>query len=182
MATPDFKTLLHADIHSAPRDNGKISVLCTRPGFGARVYPQSLQFCPETGVEQDRWRTDGWLKSPDGTPDPQIQVAVIGKRLLDCVWGGPDDDAPYPGDTMVVDMDFDSAHLPAGTRLRAGSVLLEVSETYNDGCTKWKVRYGEDAFKFVRAPETMSRRPRGMFCRILTKGTVSIGDRLSRAD
>ncbi len=180
MAKPDLSTLLDADIHAGPRDNGKISLLCTRPDFGARIYPKSLKLCPDTGVEQDRWKTHGWLRLPDGTPDPQIQVAVICKRLLDTVWEGPQSDTPYPGDTMVADMDFDSAHLPAGTHLQAGSAELEVSDVYNDGCVKWKVRYGDVAYKFVRNPDTLSQRPRGMFCRIIRPGIVSIGDHLTR--
>ncbi|MFO0514619.1 MAG: hypothetical protein ACK5YF_06665, partial [Rhodobacterales bacterium] len=61
-------------------------------------------------------------------------------RVPDLVWHDPD--LTHPGDTLAADLDLSAANLPAGTLLRAGTAVPRVSDVPNDGCAKWKVRFG----------------------------------------
>ena len=164
-------------IKAAPQDNGVIITLCYRPTFRQRVFVDKLSLSTTDGVIGDRWKEYAWLKLEDGSPDPRIQVCILSKRVLDCVWqegSGVD----YPGDTMIVDMDTSEANLPTGSRLKAGSAILEVSDVFNDACTKWAARYGKEARQWINLPENVPLRLRGLLCRIVTDGEISLTDRL----
>ena len=60
--------------------------------------------------------------------------------------------------------------------LQAGSAILRVSNVFNDGCVKWKVRCGRDAFDWVTTPEALDLRLRGLFCSVEQDGEVRLGD------
>ena len=86
----------------------------------------------------------GYLTLEDGAPHPGIQVCILSKRVLDLVWRNREE-VPHPGDTFIVDMDLSEENLPAGQFLQVGSAALRVSDVFNDGCVKWKARYGAAA-------------------------------------
>ena len=158
---------------------GCVDRLCRRPGFSMREFPENLRLDPECGIENERWLTHPWLKLDDGSPDPRIQVSVLSRRVLELVWTDREGTL-HPGDTIVTDMDLSVANLPAGTRLRAGKAVLEVSDLFNDACAKWKARYGSDAYRWVNRPEYRQLRLRGILCRIVKAGTVHVGDAVER--
>lgn len=166
-------------ILTAPRDNFPIRILCTPPDFGRRAFAERLTLTCDGGVEGDRWAEHGWLRAKAGAPGPRIQVAIIGKRLLDLTWDGGDD-TPYPEDTIASDMDFSEGNLPARTLLHAGSAVLRFSDVYNDGCIKWRIRNGQDAYGWVRVPEHCWLRLRVVFFQILQAGQVCLEDKLRR--
>lgn len=166
-------------IMDAPKENGEISKLCYRPGFGERVFVDLLSLSTEEGVIGDRWKEYTWLKLPDGGPDPRNQVCIIPKRTLDCFWK-EGDEVIYPGDTMVVDMDMSEQNLPTGTQLQVGTAIIEVSDFFNDACTKWAARHGKQSRQWINAPEHIPLRLRGVFCSIVKDGEVKITDRLKK--
>lgn len=166
-------------IKDAPKDNGEIFKLCYRPTFRERVFVDYLSLSVEDGVIGDRWKQFAWLKLPDGEPDPRIQVCIIPKRILDCVWQ-EGDDVIYPGDTMVVDMDMSEENLPAGAQIRVGEAIIEVSDYFNDACTKWTARYGKPSREWINLPENLPLRLRGILCKIVKDGEVKITDRLEK--
>jgi len=176
---PDRKTLDAAtsDILAAPKDGANIEQLCFRPDFGERTFVEELPVTPEGGVQGCRWSHSPWLKKDDGSGDPDIQVSILQKRVLDLVYakGG---DAPHPGDTMIVDMDLSEENLPVGTLLQAGTATLRVGKHWNNACVKWKVRYGEDALNWVRA--TPQHRLRGVLCEVVEKGVIKNGTPLTK--
>jgi MOSC domain-containing protein YiiM len=96
---------------------------------------------------------------------------------MDLVWRDREG-SPHPGDTMVADLDMTEANLPTGTLLQAGSAMLRVSEVFNDGCVKWKARYGAAAKDWLTAPGHPQLRLRGVLCAIVQEGVVRCGDRL----
>lgn len=168
-----------AHVLAAPRDAGVIGLLCARPKHNARTFPDRLTLTRAGGVAGDFEMSDPWLSLPDGSPDPRIQVAIISARVLDLVWRERDR-IPHPGDTLTVDMNLTEENLPAGTLLAAGSAVLRVSDEPNEGCVKWKVRYGKDAFHWTSAPANLPLRLRGLFCSIEVDGEVRLGDSLRR--
>ncbi|GLS85334.1 hypothetical protein GCM10010873_03070 [Cypionkella aquatica] len=161
-------------ILAAPKTDAPIRGLCLRPGIGQRAFPDRISMSKSGGIPGERWTTTPWMKLPDGSPDPRIQVSILQSRVLDLVW--QDRGQPHPGDPIVADLEMSVANLPVGTLIQAGTAVLRVSDVWNDSCAKWKVRYGRDAYDWVRrAPEL---RLRGILCSIEVDGEVGLNDRL----
>ena len=164
---------------AAPRDAGTIRGLCVRPGIGQRAFPDRITLSREQAVlgDGERWRQMPWLRRADGSPDPDIQVSILPTRVLDLIWQ-PGDDAPHPGDTIVADLNTGLDNLPPGSRIAAGRAILRVSALFNDGCVKWKARYGADAKAWITAPGHPELRLRGVLCAVEQDGVVTASDRL----
>jgi hypothetical protein len=179
--TPTTQTLMAALPHvlAAPKGLTTVRQLCFRPARNERTFPGSLTLTRAAGVPGDRWLTEPWLRLPDGRPDPDIQISILPARVLDLVWQ-PGDTAPHPGDTIVADMDLSLANLPPGTLLRAGTATLRVSGLFNDGCVKWKARYGADAKDWITAPGHPDLRLRGILCAVVQDGSLGLGDTLQK--
>lgn len=164
---------------AAPRDAAPIETLCFRPDFGQRDFRDEIELTVAHGIPGERWEKHPWLKLPDGSPDPRIQVSILQRRVLDLIWRNRDH-VVYPGDTMIVDMDLGETNLPVGARLSAGTAVLEVSDEFNTACAKWKVRHGRDSFDWINRPENVQHRLRGVLCRIVQDGVVRRGDLLRK--
>jgi len=164
-------------ICGAPKDIGPIDMLCFRPGFGEREMRNSLEFTVAQGIPGERWMKSPWMRLPDGSPDPRIQVSVLSKRVAETVI--PDmENSLHPGDPIIADMDLSEANMPVGTRLQAGTAVIEVTDAYNEACVKWKTRYGSDAKDWIVVPENRPLRLRGILCRIVQDGVVQATDSL----
>ncbi len=164
---------------AAPVSDGPVHMLCTRPAYNARVFRERLTLTRAKGVEDDFEMSQPWLKLEDGRPDPRIQVSILPLRVLDLVWRDRETVA-YPGDTIVADLNVSLANLPAGSLLGVGTAILRVSDLWNEGCAKWKVRYGHPAYNWVSAPAHAAYRLRGILCSIEQDGEIKIGDRIKR--
>jgi hypothetical protein len=158
---------------AAPKSGSAAEFLCLRPGYGERRFVDSITVTRANGIPGERWGTAPWLKLPDGSGHPGIQVSILPRRVLDLVWRG---EGLHPGDTFVADLDTSEANLPAGQLLRVGTATLRVSDVWNDGCAKWKVRYGEAAYHWIRAPDHRHLRLRGVLCSVETDGVIRRGD------
>ena len=162
---------------AAPRTDAKVRSLCLRPGYGEREFPDRITMTRAGGIPGERWATAPWLKLADGSPDPRIQLSILPVRMLDLVWRDRVG-TPHPGDPIVADLDCSLANLPTGSLIVAGSAVLRVSDLFNAGCAKWKVRYGADARAFVDAPGHEPLRLRGVLCSVEQDGEVGLTDRL----
>ena len=162
------------EVLAAPKTDAVIASLCLRPAFNERVFPDRLVMTKAQGIPGERWATLPWLKLADGSPDPRIQVSLLPSRVMDLVW--QDRSQPHPGDPIVADMDMTVANLPVGSLIRAGTAILRVSDVPNNGCAKWKVRYGADALTWVQADPSL--RLRGVLCSVEVDGEVTLTDRL----
>jgi MOSC domain-containing protein YiiM len=80
------------------------------------------------------------------------------------------------GDNLHVELDLSVDNLPAGTRLRIGEALCEVTPLPHTGCAKFAARFGEDARRITDDPEFASQRLRGIHVCVLEDGYVSPGD------
>ena len=160
---------------TAPRDAAPITTLCRRPGFGLRDFPESLTLTRAEGVPGERWLTAPWLKLPDGRPDPSIQVSILPLRVLDLIWRDRAGTV-HPGDNIVADLDCSLSNLPTGSLISAGTAVLRVSGEFNDGCVKWKARYGADAKAWITAPGHPELRLRGILCSVESDGEIRLGD------
>lgn len=163
----------------APKDQAPVLALCVRPAEGERRFVERLRFDPEEGVVGDRWRWKTWMYLPDGRPDPRIQVCMLGSRVLQLV-RREGSAMTHPGDTVIADMDFSAANLPAGQRLQLGSAVLEVSDVFNTGCAKWHHRYGPAALRWINLPENRPLRLRGILARVVRGGEATLDDAIRK--
>jgi len=168
-----------AHVQSAPKDGATVEMLCMRPDFGQRNFVDKLELTTASGIPGERWTKHPWMTLEDGSPDPRIQVSILGRRVLDLVWRDREN-TPHPGDTMIADMDMSEANLPAGQHLSIGSAVLEVSDLFNEACVKWKVRYGAYARAWITLPDNRPLRLRGILCRIVKDGIVRNGDVITK--
>ncbi|MBC6442932.1 MAG: hypothetical protein GDA53_07380 [Rhodobacteraceae bacterium] len=168
-----------AHVLAAPRDNAPVETLCFRPDFGERDFRDTLALTVDHGIPGERWARAPWLRLKDGSPDPRIQVSILGRRTLDLCWRNRETTV-HPGDTMIADIDLGEHNMPAGTRLQAGTAVLEVSTKFNDACPKWIRRYGRDSFDWFNRPENRTHRLRGTLCMIVQDGIVRKGDILRK--
>jgi hypothetical protein len=168
----DLETRWH-DLLAASPASGTIQLLVVRAGGGTHDTPSRISLDPATGIQGDRWFAGE-------TPDPQTQVSLIDHRVVCTLVGGDAARWHTPGDNVVVDLDLNQAALPAGTRLRLGSAVIEISAKPHTGCHKFRARLGDEALRWVNAHPHRSRRLRGVYARIVTAGEVAVGDRVSR--
>jgi hypothetical protein len=162
---------------AAPKTDAPIAMLCFRPGFGQRTFPDRLQMTRRLGIPGERWLTHPWLRLPDGSPDPRIQVSLLPTRVLDLIWQDRKTTV-HPGDPIIADLDMTEANTPPGTLIQAGTAVLRVSDERNDGCVKWKARHGDAAYTWITAPAHAHLRLRGLLCAVEQDGEVTLTDRL----
>ena len=177
----DAATLAAAlpEVLAAPQTNGEVRLLCARPKPNQRNFPDVLILTRTVGVVGDFEASRPWLVLEDGSPDPRNQVSIMSSRVLDLVWQGRVPRS-HPGDNIAVDLDLSHANLPTGALLQVGTAILRVSDEPNDGCVKWKVRFGKPAYDWVRARDHKPYRLRGLFCSVEQDGMVQLGDRLAK--
>lgn len=143
-----------------------VRLICLRKGDGVHECPARARLSIEHGIEGDRW-TDS------ANRDPESQVTLMNLRVAELVAA---DAAPLhaAGDNFLVDLDLAEAVLPAGTRLRLGSALLEITSKPHIGCKKFRERFGLEALRWVN--DDRPRRLRGVNCRVVAAGEVALGD------
>ncbi len=177
MRTFDELEALWASTPPQPRDRGTVRLLSVRREPGVHETPTSVAVTVEGGLEGDRW-AHGWRERD---PDRQAQVTLMNAAVTELVAAGrqPLHEA---GDNILVDFDISVDNLPAGTRLRVGDVLLEISEVPHTGCSKFAARFGQDALRWANWRHWRERRLRGFNARVVEPGTVRVGDAVERLD
>lgn len=152
-----------------PRDSGTVVLVVSRPDSSERRAPQRCRLSPENGVEGDRWS-----QKPD--PDRASQVTMMRADVAQLFANG----RPLSlfGDNLVVELDLSEENLPAGTQLRIGTTLCEVTPKPHTGCGKFARRVGAEARAITAAEQWVRHRLRGIHVRVLEAGEVSPGDRI----
>ena len=154
-------------------DDGRLHLLVLRLGKGRHATPLHLELDPDRAILGDRYPTD-----PRQHPD--AQVSLIERRVVEALSGGDRTRWTLPGDNLVVDLDLSRGGSPVGTRLRAGTAVIELTDHPHTGCAKLRARFGPDAVRWVNAPAHRERRLRGVYARIVRGGTITLGDRVER--
>ena len=156
---------------------GVVELIVRRPAEGEREVLEEAELDLEQGLVGDRW----W-KGPraDGEPqDTSAQLTVMSVGALEQI--EPDRSRwPLAGDQLYVDLDIAHDTLPAGALLEIGSAVIEVTEAPHTGCGKFTARFGSEATRLVNSKDGRRSRLRGMNARVVTPGTVRVGDAIRR--
>ena len=160
-----------AAMDGSPQDDGSVEMIVRRPAAEQREDLQSASFTAAAGLAGDDWlRRSG---------DPEAQITLMNSRLIHMLAG---DKARWAeaGDQLFVDLDISQDNLPAGTRLRIGGVVMEVSPLPHTGCTKFARRFGGQARKWIMSDVGVAERRRGVYTTVIEDGVVAVGDRIRK--
>ena len=160
-------------VMDAPADSGSLSLIVRRPKVDEREVLEVGELNLIDGLIGDSWRVRAGRGS--GEPDPFNQIDVMSARAAALVAG---DRARWPlaGDQLYVDFDISQDNLPAGSRLRIGEAIIEVSARPHTGCQKFSSRFGVDALRFVNSEAGRKLRLRGLNASVVVPGTIRQGD------
>jgi hypothetical protein len=166
----------HLDhVLAAPRDAAPLELIVARPGPGERTILDEAVLDEQSGLVGDGWLARGSRSTPDRSANPAAQLTLMSTRVLAAI--EPDRSRwPLAGDQLHLDLDLSAENLPAGTRLTVGEAVLEVTDLPHTGCAQFSARFGADALRWISTPTGRANRMRGMYVRIVTGGTVRLGD------
>ncbi|HUF83425.1 MAG TPA: MOSC domain-containing protein [Acidimicrobiia bacterium] len=155
------------DVRKAPADDGRVELIVRRPAVDEREVLDEAVLSPEEGLAGDSWRERG--------SEPDRQLTLMNARAAALVAVDPERRS-LAGDQLYVDIDLGDANLPPGSRLEIGSAVIEITEPPHRGCAKFASRFGRDALRLVNSPEGVELNLRGVNARVVTAGTVKLGD------
>lgn len=159
-------------VRSSPADRGTLELIVRRPAEDLREVLDEAELDLEVGLVGDRWHLGS-------SPTNDSQLTLMNARLAELVarrrerW-------PLAGDQLYVDLDLSVENLPAGTRLAVGGAVVELTEVPHTGCAKFSARFGTEALKFVNNGLARELRLRGANARVVTPGTVRVGDEITK--
>jgi MOSC domain-containing protein YiiM len=169
---PEFDFDLTA-VRASPRRSGTLELIARRPAEDEREELEQAELDPDEGLVGDRWESSADRHGSD------TQLTLMNSRVAELV-AGPRTRWALAGDQLFVDFDLSAANLPAGSRLRVGSALIEVTAIPHTGCGKFSRRFGVPALKLVNSPAGRELNLRGINAKVLEAGIVRRGDRIEK--
>jgi MOSC domain-containing protein YiiM len=164
-------------IRQAPADSGTLEMIVRRPQIGEREQLDKGKIDLEEGLVGDNWKT---RYGADRPANPDAQITIANARAIQHIaqdkerWG-------LAGDQLYVDFDLSEANVPAGTQLKIGSAIVEVTAEPHPGCKKFVERFGMDAMTFVNSEVGKELHLRGINCKVVQAGAISVGDTITKA-
>lgn len=161
-------------IRQSPKDNGLLELIVCRPSVEERKTLETAELDPVKGLVGDNWITRRSSRTSDGSPHPDMQINIMNSRAVALVarekhrW-------QLAGDQLFIDLDLSKDNLPAGSRIRLGSAVLEVTAPPHTGCQKFVARFGLEAMKFVNSEIGRALCLRGINARVIHAGTIEVG-------
>jgi hypothetical protein len=162
-------------ILESPTMAGTLDLIVRRPAVGLRETMAEGRLDEVVGLVGDSWQERGSRRTPDGRANPNAQLTLMNSRAIALIAGTPER-WPLAGDQLYVDLDLGEVNLPAGSHLRIGEAVVEITAEPHTGCSSFKSRYGSAAVAFVNSPEGRTHRLRGVNARIITGGRICAGD------
>jgi MOSC domain-containing protein YiiM len=166
LALADLERRLEA-LPRSPTERGTITLIVRKGPGGVRETPDRTVVTPEGGVPGDAWGRQPMR-------DPDAQLAVMQRDVAHLIANGQP--LTLFGDNLVLDLELSQENLPAGSRVRAGGAILEVSATPHNGCRKFRSRFGDAALRFVSRRDLRPRNLRGIYMRVVEAGEIGPGD------
>lgn len=163
------------EVRRAPKDEGILELIVRRPGVNDREILTEGELRLDEGLVGDSWKRRRSKTTPDGSPNPEMQLNIMSARVIALV--APDRNRwQLAGDQLFLDMDLSAQNLPAGTRLSLGSTVIEVTGPPHLGCQKFVARFGLEAMRFVNSPLGKQLHLRGINANVVQAGMIRVGD------
>jgi hypothetical protein len=163
------------DIRRAPKDEGVLELIVRRPAVNDREILEEAELHLTEGLVGDSWKRRRSTSTPDGSPNPLMQLNIMNSRVTALV-AQERDRWQLAGDQLYLDLDLSEENTPAGTRLSLGSAVIEVTPPPHLGCQKFVARFGRDAMKFVNSPVGKLLHLRGVNARVVQGGIIRVGN------
>lgn len=181
MTSHAFKTLPELDanmehVKQAPKQTGTVDLIVCRPMEGQRAVLHKAELDTEQGLIGDSWKARGYKKGPANTA---MQINIMNSRATAALEDNKER-WPLAGDQFYVDFNISKENLPAGSRIKLGSAVLEVTAEPHLGCHKFSERFGKDAVMWVNSDEGKALNLRGINARVIESGEVTTGDSISK--
>jgi hypothetical protein len=163
------------EIRRAPKDQGVLELIVRRPAVNDREVLTEAELHLDEGLVGDSWKRRRSKTTPDGSPNPDMQLNIMSARVISLVaqvksrW-------PLAGDQLFLDMDLSAENLSAGTRLSLGSAVIEVTPPPHLGCQKFVARFGLEAMRFVNSSLGKQLHLRGVNAKVVQGGVIRVGD------
>jgi hypothetical protein len=161
-----------ASIAGSPPDEGRLEMVVRRPAEDEREVVTEARIEPGHGLVGDSWSSRAKVSA-------EAEITLMNARCI-ALLAGSRERWPLAGDQLYVDLDLSEANLPAGSRLRVGEAVLEVSAKPHRGCAKFAARFGDEALRFVSSEQGLAARLRGLNARVVDAGTVRVGDAVAK--
>ena len=159
----------------APKDEGVLELIVRRPAVDHREVLTEGELDLVEGLVGDSWKRRSSKSTPDGSPNPEMQLNIMNARVIALV-AQDRDRWQLAGDQLFLDMDMSAENLPAGTRLSLGSAVIEVTPPPHLGCQKFVARFGLEAMKFVNSSLGKQLHLRGINAKVVQGGVIRVGD------
>jgi len=163
------------EILRAPKDEGVLELIVRRPGVNDREVLAEGELDLDKGLVGDSWKRRRSSSTPDGSPNPDMQLNVMNARVIALVaqvksrW-------QVAGDQLFLDLDLSADNLPAGSRLSLGTAVIEVTPPPHLGCQKFVARFGLEAMRFVNSTLGKQLHLRGINAKVVQAGVIRVGD------
>ncbi|MEA3020617.1 MAG: hypothetical protein QOI47_2141 [Actinomycetota bacterium] len=159
-------------IRRSPKDGGTLDMIVRRPVEDEREVLERAELDTEAGLVGDSW-------GARVNVDPDAQLNVMNARVNALL---ADDEATraLAGDQLYIDLDLSDENLPAGSRLRIGEAVIEITPKPHTGCAKFSSRFGPEATRFVNTGEGKRLHLRGVCAKVVQSGTIRRGDAVTK--
>jgi len=146
-----------------PWDRGRVELIVARTAGGRRERPDRVRLEADAGIPGDAWgRQQG--RAITAMEFDVAELIANGQPLA------------LFGDNFYLTLDLSTDNLPAGSRVRVGGAVLEVTAMPHNGCRKFRARFGANALQFVSKTELRHRNLRGIYMRTVEGGEIAPGD------
>lgn len=163
------------EIRRAPKDEGVLELIVRRPSVDDREVLAEGELHLDEGLVGDSWKRRRSKTTPDGSPNPEMQLNIMNARVIALV-AQVESRWQMAGDQLFLDLDLSAENLPAGTRLSLGSAVIEVTPPPHLGCHNFVARFGLDAMRFVNSTLGRLLHLRGINARVVQGGVIRVGD------
>ena len=166
------------EVLDSPKNEGVVELIVRRPAVNRRDVIETGLLDVEKGLIGDNWLMRGSSRTLNGLGHPEMQLNIMNYRFASLV-AGSRDRVPLAGDQLFVDLDLSRENLPPGTRLSAGSAVVEITSIPHRGCKKFVDRFGLEAMKFADSEFGRSHNLRGVNAKVIAGGEIKTGDKIN---